>query len=483
MGYSCSFNRVEIREDLSSEEAYEIKYNESVKYIQISSEISRHTLELMNNVILRNREDIQFRVYGFRNVKCDLKFLEVLADLTDLNIGEIEKVENIEAIGKLSKLKKLRVSLNKLNDISFLQNVSPGLTELMIGTEQNNSKVNLAVIVRFQNLETLFLYKINHGFEELTELKSLKQLTINASKIDNFDFLKKTIVEDLSLGMLGCSDYSSLYGNSKIKKLELWKLRSLKNLNLLCNLPSLEYAKMCQLSNITSIPDLRKCSKIKTLVLDDLKNLTNISELAFIPHIENIEFYRAKSIDTADVENILKNPSLKKFKCGTGSLKKDHQIEELIEKYNKCVPVPPELKRTGEIKKRRLKLGEIYEIPLPNGKRAYGRLFKENTLAIYDQICDNITELPENEEYRFFVCVYDDLLRDGIWPVAGNRSFASAEDAWPPPKCVVDAITGVGSLYYKGEIKKCTHEECKDLEVVSVWDRRHVVDRIMGIDT
>ena len=32
---------------------------------------------------------------------------------------------------------------------------------------------------------------------------------------------------------------------------------------------------------------------------------------------------------------------------------------------------------------KKLKLGDIYEIPLPNGKNAYGRLFKEYTLAIY----------------------------------------------------------------------------------------------------
>lgn len=32
---------------------------------------------------------------------------------------------------------------------------------------------------------------------------------------------------------------------------------------------------------------------------------------------------------------------------------------------------------------KRLKLGNIYEIGLPNGKKAYARLFKECTLAIY----------------------------------------------------------------------------------------------------
>ena len=34
-------------------------------------------------------------------------------------------------------------------------------------------------------------------------------------------------------------------------------------------------------------------------------------------------------------------------------------------------------------RKMRLKLGNIYEIPLPNGINAYGRLYKEGVLAIY----------------------------------------------------------------------------------------------------
>lgn len=134
-------------------------------------------------------------------------------------------------------------------------------------------------------------------------------------------------------------------------------------------------------------------------------------------------------------------------------------------------------------RRRRLKLGDIYEIPLPNGLTAYGRLYKEYTLAIYEKICHNVSELPSENKYKFFVGVYKDLLQDGVWSVVANRPFDSDDDAWSPPQCVVDAITNIGSLYYKGEITPCSYEECKDLEVVAAWDRHHVIDRIMGIDT
>ena len=50
-------------------------------------------------------------------------------------------------------------------------------------------------------------------------------------------------------------------------------------------------------------------TNIRTLIFKDLKNLTDISELAF--------------------------PSLNRFICYTGSVRKDNKIKEMIEKYNK----------------------------------------------------------------------------------------------------------------------------------------------------
>ena len=132
------------------------------------------------------------------------------------------------------------------------------------------------------------------------------------------------------------------------------------------------------------------------------------------------------------------------------------------------------------MKKKRIKIGSVYEIPLPNGLNAYGRLFKEYTLGIYRNFYKTVDELPEDEEYIFFVAVYKDLLQDGEWRVVAERKFENEDDAWPPRRCLVDSLSHVGSIYYKGEIIRCTYEECKDLEIVSVWDRQHVIDRLMG---
>jgi len=129
---------------------------------------------------------------------------------------------------------------------------------------------------------------------------------------------------------------------------------------------------------------------------------------------------------------------------------------------------------------KRLKLGDIYEIELSNGKKAYARLFKEFTLAIYNGVYDNYSEVPLAESYFRYIGVYKNVLTDGLWKIVDNRPFADEEEAWAPPRVIVDAITGKGSLYYKGKIKSCSFDECKDLEIVAVWDRTHIIDMLMG---
>lgn len=46
------------------------------------------------------------------------------------------------------------------------------------------------------------------------------------------------------------------------------------------------------------------------------------------------------------------------------------------------------------------KLGEIYEIPLSNGKNTYGRLYGEYILGIYKSRCDSVDELLRGIDFE-----------------------------------------------------------------------------------
>lgn len=131
---------------------------------------------------------------------------------------------------------------------------------------------------------------------------------------------------------------------------------------------------------------------------------------------------------------------------------------------------------------QRRKLGNVYAIPLPNGEYAYGREGKES-LAISKFRSKEISSNPDFSEIDFFVSVYNDVLTCGKWPKVCNYPYENEDDAWEPPRYIQDVLKPENfEIYYKGEIRKATKQECLGLERCAVWDAHHVIDRLMGID-
>lgn len=125
-------------------------------------------------------------------------------------------------------------------------------------------------------------------------------------------------------------------------------------------------------------------------------------------------------------------------------------------------------------------IGDILEIELPNGKKAYGRVHKESYIGIYNGFYDSIEELNFATGFYRFICLYRSDLNK--LKTVAKLPFINDDDSWAPDGVVVDAITGKGSLYHHGQIYPCSYDECKDLEVVAVWHTHHLIDMLMGDD-
>ncbi|QFT90805.1 hypothetical protein FIU87_19345 [Bacillus sp. THAF10] len=134
------------------------------------------------------------------------------------------------------------------------------------------------------------------------------------------------------------------------------------------------------------------------------------------------------------------------------------------------------------MKRKRIKLGDVFAVPLPNGEYCFGRRFKDAGIAIYKYIGKSLADTPPQDDYQFIVGVYEDVLRSGEWPYIEILPFHNEEEAWPPPSCIIDSITGDYSIYYMGEIRDAGKEECVGLEIAAVWEGSQIIDRIMGDD-
>ena len=71
-------------------------------------------------------------------------------------------------------------------------------------------------------------------------------------------------------------------------------------------------------------------------------------------------------------------------------------------------------------KYQRNKLGNVYAIPLPNGKFGFCRSFREGAIAVYQHIGDSMDDLPKSEEYQFTIGVDRWVLTCCDWPIVEN---------------------------------------------------------------
>ena len=135
-----------------------------------------------------------------------------------------------------------------------------------------------------------------------------------------------------------------------------------------------------------------------------------------------------------------------------------------------------------KIKPKRVcpRVGDIFEIPLPDGRFAYGRVFRDAAVGIYPKIFNCAQTRPIESSFAFTVGLYHDILKTGRWRIVGHEPFVSEEAEWPPPSFIKDVISAQYSIYHKGVIRPSTEQECAGLEEAAVWDEHHVIDRILA---
>src|SRR5215212_5229603 len=108
-------------------------------------------------------------------------------------------------------------------------------------------------------------------------------------------------------------------------------------------------------------------------------------------------------------------------------------------------------------KKIKYKIGDVFQITLPNGRYAYGRVYNDASVGIYKRIT-NSSYLPPvgSHDFLFNVGMYDDILTTGKCPIVGHDPFDEHESIWPPANCIIDPITGEYSIYFQGQIREAS---------------------------
>lgn len=320
---------------LSRRSVKKICNNISYQIVQIDEYIPRDRLPIVDQ-IFENRPDITLRVFGFilEGHCCDLSFLRELPHVRRLSIDCISNVKHIEII-KTLPLEELTLEIYEEKDFSIIQELQPTLKKFFLGDSRVIHNFDCRWLSQFPNLNELYLRKVKRNVESISNIESLKKLTLRGIKPKSWGFINETNINELNIYWCATDDLSELENNLKIRKLNLWRLSKLKDLDFISSLRNLEVLNLSSLSQITKLPDMSNLKQMKEIKLDNVTNLTDIKGIYQVNSLDRLEIINLGKLDVSDIKPLYENPNIKKIQCFGCTKKQENAIKEFSEIYHK----------------------------------------------------------------------------------------------------------------------------------------------------
>ena len=224
--------------------------------------------------ILTLRPDITFRLFHFLcEDTIDIAFLKKMPHLSrlaiDIHLRDRQEAINLDVLTTL-KLKELILDCFDLRDYGFVQNLSDGLENLTIMADTMGPGVNFdcSWLLKYNKLNTLWLgKKTKKNLECISQISSLKALSLRGIKLTDFSWLKQMQLESFALLWNSNNDLHELAELKGLKEIELWRINKLSDISFMEDLKELETIKLQDLKHITRLPDLSKHTKLQRVFL------------------------------------------------------------------------------------------------------------------------------------------------------------------------------------------------------------------------
>ena len=318
-------------EDVTESIIHQISEEKLIKRVQISDYIPNTVLEKLNRLFIL-RPDISFRIYGGADKKFgyeddfngwNLDFLRFVPDVQNIVIGDFEyKNTGLSILSSLSNLKSLTLDIYDLRDFSFVKTLSSQLEHLYINAILKNGKpvFDCQWLLRFKNLQSLFLGKLDKNLESIVGLSQLKKLELRVVKNKDLSFLKQTPINDLSIWWCDGSkiDLTVLSDFRTLRQLRLIRISKLNDISFVSTLTGLERLELILLANITKIPNLSNLNKLTEVYIDTLNKLVDITSLVNAKNLRKVNMLGVKSMTKKSVYAVLDNPNVEELRCFGG---------------------------------------------------------------------------------------------------------------------------------------------------------------------
>ncbi|WP_316787690.1 hypothetical protein [Pedobacter frigoris] len=215
------------------------------------------TLNILNDIVFKNRKDITLRVYGYSGRWQDIGMLKLLPELEKFDWDS----DTFQSVQPLYELKKL--------------------THLGIGFANPKPKISVKFLADFK--DTLTSLNMEGDYKDflitVPVLKKLTKVWFFSMKLTGFDFLEGLAIE--TLGNYGgrVASFDFLSNLKTLKNLWIKTNSKIEDINFITDLPLLEKLELYYLSKITTFPKCNHLLHLKEVLAFELNRLNDIEEL------------------------------------------------------------------------------------------------------------------------------------------------------------------------------------------------------------
>lgn len=333
------FNEIDSESMLTEELIQEI-LNNNVLHIQINSysEVSLRTYEILNNRIFSVKPEISLRLYGWRDKMTDLKILDKMVNLQNLSIGNVD-VKNEQFISNLKDIKSLSLTTKNITNYDFLNNLNENLEELsIIADDVKQHKIDISQISRFKKLKSLTVLGHNKNIEQIiSQLENLEILILCKIKsIKNLDFIKSLKkLKYLHLKSIPLTNFDALESFKNLKFIEFYKVENLENLDFINEMESLEHIFLQTVNKIKGFPKLHTNCKLRKIELWYMKNIKDFNSLENLHSLKEFSCREMTANEPNDFLPVLKNKNIEKTAIWFLKEGQRKEMEKLYEIHNK----------------------------------------------------------------------------------------------------------------------------------------------------
>lgn len=237
--------------------------------------------------------------------------------------------DNLSFLEDFERVDSFNLACYEFVNFDQLRYIPTSITNLFIGSTKSK-RLSLAFLENHSNVQELSLEGQQKDIDVVGELKNLNKFDIRSITLPSLQFLKSnTNLRDLEIRLGGTINLDILPQLTKLQYLELWLIRNLTDIDIVCEANSLQCFYFQALKHVVKGPSLKNMDSLRCVTLDQMKGITDLKWISEAPNLEMLCIGDMSHLDPNAFKVFLGHKSLKNARVLIGK-KKNIEVKKIL---------------------------------------------------------------------------------------------------------------------------------------------------------